>query len=347
MRFAPGALASMLVSTDARTFKEPARDWMPRDDSAGKDTGGGVAGSSQSLAGDLIREGVTGISANVSEPFLSGAVRPEILFPAYLAGFNLAESFYLALPSLSWQTVVIGDPLCAPFRKHVLTRAEIEEPVDPATELPALFSKRRTDVARVVMKDAPPKAVALFLRAEAQAGRGDKDGARRSLEEATEIAPGSVSIQLQLGLMYEEAGEWTKAMDRFRQVLKVQPKSVLALNNLAYSLAVRQKAPEEARPFALRAVALSPNHPEIVDTLAWIEHLLGNDREAARLLRQVVQKGTAGADIRLHAAIVFAAIGEDAAAEAQLKEALRLNPKLADREEAKMLRAQLGGSKSR
>ena len=38
-----------------------------------------------------------------------------MLFPAYLAGFNLIESFYLAIPHLSWQTIVVGDPLCAPF----------------------------------------------------------------------------------------------------------------------------------------------------------------------------------------------------------------------------------------
>jgi uncharacterized protein (TIGR03790 family) len=346
MRFVPGALASMFLSTDARTFKEPPGDWKPGNDTA-EDKTTLFAGSSQSLAGDLIREGVTGVAANVAEPFLSGAVRPEILFPAYLAGFNLAESFYLALPNLSWQTVVIGDPLCAPFRKHVLTGGEIEEPADPATELPALFSKRRLEVARVVMKDTPPKAISLFLRAEVQVRRGDNEGARRSLEEATQIAPNSASIQLQLALMYEEASEWAKAMERFRQVLKVQPKSVIALNNLAYSLAVRQKAPEEARPLAQRAVSLAPNNPEIVDTLAWIEHLLGNDREAARLLRPVVQKGTGSADIRLHAAIVFAAIGEDRAADAQLKEALRLDPKLAEKDDVKTLRTRLGGTSPR
>src|SRR5439155_1520651 len=44
-----------------------------------------------------------------------GTARPEILFPAYRAGFTLAESFYMALPHLSWQAVVVGDPLAAPF----------------------------------------------------------------------------------------------------------------------------------------------------------------------------------------------------------------------------------------
>jgi len=45
-----------------------------------------LCGSPQSLAGDLIREGVTGLSAYVADPFLDAAVRPDILFPAYLSG---------------------------------------------------------------------------------------------------------------------------------------------------------------------------------------------------------------------------------------------------------------------
>jgi len=44
------------------------------------------------------------------------------------------------MPYLSWQTVVIGDPLCAPFPRRVLQPADIDKGIDPATELPALFA---------------------------------------------------------------------------------------------------------------------------------------------------------------------------------------------------------------
>ena len=39
--------------------------------------------------------------------------RPDLLFPAYFSGRNLAESYYLAIPALSWQNIVVGDPLCS------------------------------------------------------------------------------------------------------------------------------------------------------------------------------------------------------------------------------------------
>ena len=116
-QFSPGAIGGMFVSTDGRTFAEPPANWKPSSPSGGPVFGG----SFQSLAGDLIRDGITGVAAHVDEPFLDATVRPQILFPAYVAGFNLAESFYLAMPFLSWQTVVIGDPLCVPFPRTALS----------------------------------------------------------------------------------------------------------------------------------------------------------------------------------------------------------------------------------
>ena len=37
--------------------------------------------------------------------------RPDFVLPAYFHGRNLAESFYMGIPGLSWMNVVIGDPL--------------------------------------------------------------------------------------------------------------------------------------------------------------------------------------------------------------------------------------------
>lgn len=108
----PGALAATYVSTSARSFREPPADWTPARSSGESSS---FAGSSQSLIGDLLRSGATGASGAVYEPYLDGCVRPDFLFPAYLEGRTLGESFYLAMPFLSWMSVMVGDPLCAPF----------------------------------------------------------------------------------------------------------------------------------------------------------------------------------------------------------------------------------------
>ncbi len=105
----PGAIMTEFVSTDARTFARPPANWTI---GTWKEPSTWFAGSPQALAADEIQAGVTGASGHVAEPFLPYTPRPDAVIPAYLAGRNLAESFYLGIRSLSWQNVVLGDPLC-------------------------------------------------------------------------------------------------------------------------------------------------------------------------------------------------------------------------------------------
>ena len=299
------------------------------------------AGSPQSLAGDLIREGVTGVAANIAEPFLEGSVRPEIVFPAYLAGFNLIEAFYLALPTVSWQTVGDRRPVVRAV-SQISSRADGDRGASGSCDGTAgCFQQVADGRGSPDDEGRTPEAVSLIIRAQSRLLRSDRVGATTAFEEATKIAPQATGAQLQLAQLYDGAGEWKKAVERYRQVLKYQPDHVLSLNNLAYALAAKQKSPSEGLPFARRAATLAPGNPVIVDTLAWIEHLLGNSKDAATKLRPLVQKSTGLSEVHLHAAIIFAAAGEPTAAEEQLTQALRLNPKLTDREEVKALQTQL------
>jgi uncharacterized protein (TIGR03790 family) len=104
----PGAIATEFVSYDARTFRPPPAKW---EIGTWNDPHSWYAGAPQSLTGDYIHEGVTGASGQVFEPFLAFCPRPDYILPAYYSGRNLAESFYLGIPGLSWMNVVIGDPL--------------------------------------------------------------------------------------------------------------------------------------------------------------------------------------------------------------------------------------------
>ena len=342
MRFLPGSIAANLTSFDARTFRQPPDNWRP---TASADKATWFQGTGDGLIGDLIRDGVTGVSGQVAEAYLRGAVRPEILFPAYLAGFNLAEAFYLALPTLSWQTIVVGDPLCASFGRQPLRTENLEEPVDPASGLPGLFAKRRLAALREANRDIPDGALPFLAKYQTFVEQKDLAGARRSLEEAVRLAPQAAGIMLVLAQLEEEAGEFDAAIAQYRRVLKVEPNNTVALNNLAFALAVRRNAVEEALPLARLAARLAPSSGTALDTLGWVEHLLGHQDVAEGLLEQAVQLAPAGAEIRLHAAIVFLANGKRDRAEVELREALRLDPALAQRDEVHQLRQQLAAKK--
>jgi uncharacterized protein (TIGR03790 family) len=109
-RWMPGAIMTEYVSTNGRTFERPPDSWNI---GAWNDSKATFAGSPQTLTADYIHDGVTGASGHVYEPYLQFTPRPNIVLPAYYHGRNLAESFYLGIPLLSWMNIVVGDPLCS------------------------------------------------------------------------------------------------------------------------------------------------------------------------------------------------------------------------------------------
>jgi uncharacterized protein (TIGR03790 family) len=106
----PGAIATEFVSTNARTFQKPPDNWTISDWSQKQLW---FAGAPQTLTADYLLEGATAASGHVDEPYLGLTPHPEYLLPAYYSGRNLAESYYLSIRGLSWQNILIGDPLCS------------------------------------------------------------------------------------------------------------------------------------------------------------------------------------------------------------------------------------------
>jgi tetratricopeptide (TPR) repeat protein len=304
----------------------------------------------------LIRAGVTGAAGYVGDPVGGSIVRPDILFPAYLAGLNLAEAFYLAMPRLNRRAVIIGDPLCAPFRHAVLARSDVEPPNDPVMQLPAAFAKRRLASLRDEYPHVPEGALMLWVRANDYDQHGDPATARRILEAVSAVAPNFASAQAHLAVLYDRSNDRDLAIERYRRALDAQPAYVrgevveisnsaglmevrpLALNNLAYDLAVYRHAPAEALPYAQKALAYRPNDPELLDTVAWVEHLLGDDKSAIGHLRTAVARAPANSTVWLHAGIVAAAVDAIPEAKRYLDMALQLNPSLETSDEVVALR---------
>jgi uncharacterized protein (TIGR03790 family) len=335
LRFAAGAIAGRFVSTDARTLAAPPADWQP---AGWDDQAAFVADSPESLVGDLVREGVTGVSAHVSEPYLDSAIRPEILFPAYLDGRNLAEAFYAAMPSLGWQTVVLGDPLCRPFGSA--SEAEHEpEAIDPVTEYPTHFAARREDV--LWQPGMARDSLKAFLRAESRLNRGETDRALETLEELAAADGGFAPGLALLAALLEQRQEFERTEAVYRRLIEVRPGDVMALNNLAFHLAVRRGRPAEALPLAERAYVASQGTALVSDTVAWVWHLIGDSRRALAYAERAAAGAPENPDVRLHLAFILAAVGESARARDHLSAALAARPAIASRPDVEELRRQL------
>ena len=55
----------------------------------------------------------------VAEPYLTAFPRPDLFFSYLFNGhYTLVESYFFSLPHVSWQMILLGDPLYRPFRNH-------------------------------------------------------------------------------------------------------------------------------------------------------------------------------------------------------------------------------------
>jgi uncharacterized protein (TIGR03790 family) len=67
----------------------------------------------------MLEKGVAATIGPVYEPYVQGFPLPELFFTHLVEGYmSLGESYLVSLPFLSWQTILIGDPLYQPFSPY-------------------------------------------------------------------------------------------------------------------------------------------------------------------------------------------------------------------------------------
>jgi len=69
-----------------------------------------------SWAANAVEHGLCGTIANVYDPGDEVYISMANLYRYLHSGFTWAETAYMCIPGLSWQSVVLGDPLYRPMR---------------------------------------------------------------------------------------------------------------------------------------------------------------------------------------------------------------------------------------
>ncbi|WP_419174930.1 TIGR03790 family protein [Desulfosediminicola sp.] len=65
----------------------------------------------------MLTRGVAATLGPVAEPYIQAFPLPELFFKILTEGYmNLGETYLVSLPFISWQMVLVGDPLYKPFR---------------------------------------------------------------------------------------------------------------------------------------------------------------------------------------------------------------------------------------
>lgn len=91
-----GAIGYHIASGECTTLKRPdSQVWCKR----------------------MLERGIAATIGPVNEPYVQAFPLPELFFPLLAEGYlSLGETYLITLPFLSWQMVLIGDPLYQPFK---------------------------------------------------------------------------------------------------------------------------------------------------------------------------------------------------------------------------------------
>ena len=90
------------------------------------------------------------------------------------------------------------------------------------------------------------------------------------------------------GVELYRQGKPEEAVASYRKALELSPNDPEMNNNLAYTLGVELGKPADAEPYALRAVAGTPNNALVLDTLGAIQMELGKMSEAEQTLLRAI-----------------------------------------------------------
>lgn len=106
------------------------------------------------------------------------------------------------------------------------------------------------------------------------------------LQEMLARFPDEADLLFTRVLLHDQRGDMEAAEQDLRHIIRLQPEDSRALNHLGYMLADRTTRFEEALELLERAIAIAPDDPAIIDSLAWVQYKLGRYQESLGNLRR-------------------------------------------------------------
>lgn len=137
------------------------------------------------------------------------------------------------------------------------------------------------------------------LLAFAMAKNGKLKSASELLEKEFESKRKSLRGLFTLAGFFSATNQPDKAISYYQKIIEQQPDNFIALNNLALKL-FKQKNYILAKDYALKALQVSPNDPNVLDTIGWIAFAKGETDEALEYLREAYNLAPNNQEIKSH-----------------------------------------------
>ncbi|HUG37264.1 MAG TPA: tetratricopeptide repeat protein, partial [Candidatus Limnocylindrales bacterium] len=197
--------------------------------------------------------------------------------------------------------------------------------------------------SRDLEKAEPQNGAAAALTGWILFSQGNPKAAIPAFQRAGAVKPDHQEAHRGLGEAYQATGDPDRAIESYRRAVALDDADVSALNNLAWLLADAKNRPDEALPFASRAVTLAPRWGDVMDTLGWVHYRRAAYPEAAKVFARAAELSPKNAVIHYHLGMAYARMGKKPEAVVSLRRALEVGRGIKPNEKVVELLKELGG----
>jgi tetratricopeptide (TPR) repeat protein len=180
----------------------------------------------------------------------------------------------------------------------------------------------------VVAGFSPEVVPTLNREREKSAGAASETATEESmkkLEALGYLTPDNADAQNNLGQRYQQRGEYQKAVEAYKEAIRMRPNFYSAYNNIAVCYGKLKMYPE-AEEALRKCIALKPDDFYAMNNLAVMYIETGHVEEGTRYAEAAVRTEPGYANGRVTLGSVYAMQRRLDEAEAQFREALRLDP---------------------
>lgn len=120
-------------------------------------------------------------------------------------------------------------------------------------------------------------------------------------------------------------GRYAESIEHYRSLIKLEPRNVGAMNNLAVMLAEVPETRAESIRVIDKAIEIAGEQPGLLDTKGTILVYLGESQNALFLLEAAAREAGTDARHHFHLAAAYHGVGEMMKAKQQLTSAIAMN----------------------
>jgi len=217
-----------------------------------------------------------------------------------------------------------------------------ESPLGPEAKGELLLEKGRNAEAQGAFNEAIARSPKWWppyrSLAGAQMAVKNPDGAIAILRKAQRVVDQPDRIEMELGSLLEATAKPDEAIGEYEAVLKRDPQSEIAMNNLAMLLATYKKdQPSLDRAKELSARFSDSANPSYLDTYGWVLYKRGESAASVAVLQRVVAKLPDEPIARFHLGMAQSRLGSSSEARDNLTRAVNSGAKFAGLDEAKAM----------